>query len=122
MKQTFKGLLIGSTIGLVLGYFATKYLIIETVPTGYVCVAVRNESGQHIKSVLLKSNSGTIETESLNDGEQVHLTFRNGGEGTYFIISTFDNDSTLSSKEMYVEGGYKTTEIIFSDQIKTEFK
>jgi hypothetical protein len=119
MKKTFIGLLIGAILGLVFGYFITKYLLIGTVPTGYVCVTVRNESGQHIKSVLLKSNAGSIETKSLNNKEEVNLIYKNGGEGTYFIVSTFDNDSTLSSKAMYVEGGYKTTEIIFNDHIKS---
>ena len=123
MKRTFIGLLVGAALGFVVGFLATKYLIIGAVPSGYVCVTIKNESGQHIKSIVLKRNSlNSIESNSLEDKAELSLTFKNGGEGTYSIVATFDNDSILKSQENYVEGGYKATETIFNDHVKTEYK
>jgi fluoride ion exporter CrcB/FEX len=122
MKQTIIALLIGITVGLIIGSLATTYLQGSTVPRGYVCVSIRNQSGQNIKSLLLQYNSGSIVTNHLRDKDEVNLTFKNGAEGTYSIVSTFDNETTLTSKEIYVEGGYKTTETIFSDTIKSAYE
>jgi len=121
MKKIFIGLLIGLTLGLLIGFCATNYLVTGTVPTGYVCVTVKNESGHLIKSIFLKHALGSIEMKNISINESANITFKNGGENSYCIVATFDNDSTLkSAAPVYVEAGYKTTETIFNDHIKTE--
>jgi uncharacterized protein YneF (UPF0154 family) len=119
-------IIIGVSIlfGIIIGFFAsqliTKSFLAETIPEGYVRVTVDNKSGQKIKTLTLKHERGSLEMKNLANQESVNLIFKNGGENSYHIIANFDNDSIVSSKENYVEGGYRTTEIIFADRIKTE--
>lgn len=119
MKQTLIGLLIGAILGFIAGYLKTEFLIGESVQPNYVYVTVVNKSEHLIKSILLKHEKGNIEIQKIVKNEKVTLIFKNGGESTYRINATLDNDSTLISNEMYVEGGYRTTETIFNDYIKS---
>ena len=122
MSKIIKGLFIGIIVGLFVGYFITKNFLAESIPNGYVRVTVNNKSGHSIKTLILKHESGNIEMKNLSDKEIVNMIFKNGGENSYRIIATLDNDSTISSKGEYVEAGYRTTEIISTDEIKTDRK
>jgi flagellar hook assembly protein FlgD len=118
MSKIILGLFLGIVVGLFAGYFITIKFLTESIPKGYVCVTVENKSGQNIKTLILKHESGSIEMKNLSDKADVNLIFKNVGENSYRIIAKFDNDSTVSSKGNYVEAGYRTTEIIFADCVK----
>ena len=117
MKKIFIGLLIGIVLGIIIGIFASK-----NFPSEYVCVTVHNKSGKNIRSLTLKSNSGSIQTNDLRNKEEVNFTFKNGGEGVYSLVSIFDNDSTIKSQKMYIEGGYRTIETVYSNHIESKYK
>lgn len=120
MSKIILGILFGIVVGLFAGHFITTKFLAEPIPNGYVRVTVDNKSGQNIKTLTLKHESGSIEMENLSDKESVNLIFKNGGENSYRIIAKLDNDSIVSSRGNYVEAGYRTTEIIFADRVKTE--
>jgi flagellar hook assembly protein FlgD len=118
MSKIILGLFLGIVIGLFAGYFITIKFLTESIPKDYVRVTVENRSGQSIKTLILKHESGSIEMKNLSDKADVNLIFKNVGENSYHIIAKFDNDSTVSSKGNYVEAGYRATEIIFADCVK----
>lgn len=120
MRKITIGLLIGILLGLFTGHFITKKIISEPIPKDYVRVTVTNKSGHQITTLTLKHSGGSIEMKTLPDNESAYLIFKNGGENSYRIFATFDNDSTVSSKGEYVEAGYRTKEIILADEVKTE--
>jgi flagellar hook assembly protein FlgD len=106
-------------IGFIAGYLVKTY-VYEPVPKGYVRVRIDNKSGHVVKTLALKHESGSAEVTNLNREETVHIIFKSGGENSYCIIATLDNDSVLSSKGEYVEDGYRRVETIFSNQVKTD--
>jgi hypothetical protein len=122
MRRIILGIFIGVTIGLFAGNYITTAFLIDPIPNGYIRVTVVNQTGQLIKSLTLKHEKGNIEMKNLLDRDRAKLIFKNGGENSYQIIATLDNDSTVSSRGEYVESGYKRTEIIYSDRIETDRK
>ena len=50
-----------------------------------------------------------------------NFVFENVGEDTYYLTATLEKDSTVLFKEVYIEGGYKTTETIKAKEIKTTY-
>jgi hypothetical protein len=120
MNKTILGLLIGVVLGLVAGYLiTTNFLLSEPIPKGYVRVSVENRSGQNIKRLTLKHESGSIEMKNLSKTDSANLIFKNVGENSYRIVAILANGSTISSRGNYVEAGYRTRETIFPDSIKT---
>ncbi|MEJ7643742.1 MAG: hypothetical protein WKF87_04055 [Chryseolinea sp.] len=117
-------LLIGIAIGLLLGLFGyyslTFFSSSESVSNDFARVTIKNESGRNAKKVLLKHGNGIIETTGLSNKDEIRFIFRNMGENSYKIIVTFDNDLTLSSNPLYIERGYRGTEIIKDFEIITE--
>lgn len=122
MRRTILGIFIGLIVGLFAGHYVTTKFLIDPIPSAYVRVTVVNQSGQLIKSLILKHEKGNIEMKDLRDRDHVKLFFKNGGENSYQIIATLANDSTVSSRGEYVESGYKRTEIIYNDRIETDRK
>jgi len=120
MSKIILGVFSGIVVGLIVGHLTTKYFLVEPIPIGYVRVTVDNKSGQNIKTLTLKHENGSIEMKNLSENENVNLIFKNGGENSYRIFAMLDNDSIVSSRGNYVEAGYRTTEIIFADRVKTE--
>lgn len=120
MNKIALGLFTGLIFGLLTGYFiTTKFLTSEPISKGYVRVFVKNLSGQNIKNLTLLQEGGSIEMKNFSKSDSADLIFKNEGENSYKIIATFDDDSKISSRGNYVEGGYRTTEIIYRDSIKT---
>lgn len=115
-------LFIGLLCGLIGGYFITKYLFTsETISPDYVRVTIVNSSGQTIKKVKLEHENGTCEISKLLDKTETKVIFRNAGEGSYKVTASFENDSTLTSKGAYIEGGYRMTETITKTEIETTY-
>ncbi|MES2138565.1 MAG: hypothetical protein V4511_02575 [Bacteroidota bacterium] len=120
MKKIIIGIVIGLFIGLI-GYFAlTVFYSYEPISKDFASVVIKNESGQRVKKIFLKHNSGTFEASNLSDHGQVRFIFQNGGENSYNISVTFDNDSTLTSQEVYFEYSYRGTETITKSKIITK--
>ena len=114
-------IIFGLILGLFMGYFITNYFLqSEQIPKGYVRVCIKNKSGQDIKNLTLKHESGSIEMQDFSKADSANLIFKNEGENSYRIVATLSNGSTISSRGNYVESGYRTTEIIFPDSIKAE--
>jgi hypothetical protein len=117
-------LLVGIAIGLFLGLFGyyslTLFLSNEFVSNGFARVTLRNESGKNAKKILFQHERGTIEATGLRDKEEIRFIFKNGGENSYKITVTFDDDLTLTSNEVYFERGYRGTETIWDSGIITE--
>jgi hypothetical protein len=73
---------------------------------------MRNESGQKVKRIVLEHERGTISALGVNDKEELRIIFKNEGENSYNVSVTLSNDSTLASKSVYFEQGYRGTETI----------
>jgi hypothetical protein len=122
MNKLFIGIFISLFCGLIGGHFITKYLFTsETISPDYVRVTIINSTGQTIKKVILEHENGTYEISKLLDKNETKVIFRNAGEGSYKVTASFENDSTLKSKEAYIEGGYRMTETITAKDIKTTY-
>ena len=120
MNKTILGLLIAVVLGLLSGYcITTKFLTSEPIPEGYVRVFVKNLSGQNIKNLTLVEEGGSIEMRNFSKSDSADLIFKNEGENSYKVIATFDDGSKITSRGNYVEAGYRTTETIYRDSIKT---
>ena len=117
-------LLIGIAIGLLLGlfgyYFLTLFSSNEIISNDYARVTIRNESGRNAKKIVLVHAHGTIEASGLREEEELRFIFKNISENSYNITVTFDNDSTLTSKSIYIEHGYRGKETIKDSEIITE--
>ena|SRR5690349_11525907 len=117
-------LLIGIILGLILG--ACGYLTVtiftsfEIISNNSATITIKNESGQYVKLISLQHQDGTIEARGLRDKEEMRFVFSNQGENTYKVVATFENETTLTSQEVYFEIGYRGTETIKKDQIVTE--
>lgn len=122
MNKLFLGICIGLVCGLVGGHFITKYLFTsETISPDYVRVTIINSTGQTIKKVILEHENGTCEISKLLDKNETKIIFRNAGEGSYKVTAQLQNDSTLTSKGTYIEGGYRMTETVTAKNIKTTY-
>jgi hypothetical protein len=87
-----------------------------------VLVRVNNQSGYHIKKIILIHEKGKIQMENIPDEKSTKIIFKSAGENSYKIFAVFDNDSTLTSQEMYTEGGYRILETVYTNQIKSEYQ
>ena len=112
--------LVGLLIGLAAGYLITANYLLETIPKGYVSVTAINKSGNKIKTLILHHEKGSIEMNDLAEQESVKLIFKNAGENAYYLTGEFENDSTFSSSKEYVEAGYRLTEIILADTVRSD--
>ena len=119
MSKIIYGIFIGLFVGLIVGYFITTNFLAEPIPDDYVRVMVVNKSNHEVKLLTLIHQGGEMKIQKFCKGESEKLLFRNRGEGTYHIIAILDSDTTLTSKELYIEGGYRTTENIYNDHIQS---
>ncbi|MBI4945562.1 MAG: hypothetical protein HY840_04075 [Bacteroidetes bacterium] len=119
MSKIVIGLFIGVLLSLFAGYYITSS-IFGPFPQRYVHVTASNMSGHKIKTLTLQHRDGSIEMKYLDDKGSVYLIFKINGESSYRIFATLDNDSTISSKEKYIEPGDRMEEIIFADNIKSK--
>ncbi len=120
MKKLITGIAIGLFIGLIYYFSITLYYSFETISKDFASVTIKNESGQKVKKIFLKHSRGTFEASNLNDLEEIRFIFQNGGENSYKILITFDNDSTLTTKGVYFEYGYRGIETITKTKIITK--
>jgi hypothetical protein len=122
MKNIFIGLAIGILLSVAVNYLLAFLSTTETIPNDYARVTIKNESGQLASRVQLRHGKGDIDISGLKDKEEVRLVFRNASENAYHIMVTFDNGSTLTSKEVYFENAYRGTETINASEVKTKFE
>jgi hypothetical protein len=117
-------LLLGIIMGILLvlfGYFcATLFYSNEILSKEFARVTIKNESGKNAKKIVLQHKQGSIVAIGLGDKGEVQFAFKNVGENVYKIIVTFDNDSILTSNEVYFEYGYKGVETIKGSEVITE--
>ena len=112
MKKIILGILIGFILVL-LGYVGISFnYTIEMVPHTLARVAIKNESGQHVKKVLLRHNRGSIEASNIGDKDLILFQFSNTTENSYTLSVTYSNDSVLTTQPNYFESGYRGTETI----------
>ncbi len=112
MKKTFFGILIGFILVL-LGYAGMRlFYTLEMVPHTLARVAIKNESGQNVKKVLLRHKRGSIEATNIGDRELIRFQFPNTAENSYTLSVTYSNDSILITQPNYFESGYRGTETI----------
>ncbi|MBK9247525.1 MAG: hypothetical protein IPM69_05295 [Ignavibacteria bacterium] len=112
MKKTFLGILIGFILVL-LRYVGMSFnYTLEMMPHTLARVAIKNESGQHVKKVLLRHNRGSIEATNIRNKDLVLFQFSNTNENSYTLSVTYSNDSILITQPNYFEHGYRGTETI----------
>ena len=112
MKKAFHGILIGFILVL-LGYAGMRlFYTLEMVPHTLARVTIKNESGQHVKKVLLRHNRGSIEATNIGNKDLVLFQFSNTTENSYTLSVTYSNDSVLTTQPNYFEHGYRGTETI----------
>ena len=80
---------------------------------------VKNLSGENLKNLTLIQEGGNIEMKNFSKSDSADLIFKNEGENSYKVIATFNDGSKITSRGNYVEAGYRTTETIYRDSIKT---
>jgi hypothetical protein len=121
MNKILVGISIGLLLGLIAYYSLTFFSPNEFISKDFARVTIKNESGINAKRILLQHRRGSIEAMGLRDKEEMRFVFRNGNaENSYKILVTFDNDKTVTSKEVYFEYGYRGTETINALVITTE--
>jgi hypothetical protein len=119
MKKTIHGILIGFILVL-LGYAGMRlFYTLEMVPHSLARVAIKNESGQHVKKVLLRHNRGSIEATNIGNKDLVLFQFSNTTENSYTLSVTYSNDSVLTTHPNYFESGYRGIETITAGGIIT---
>ncbi|MCR5889937.1 hypothetical protein LRS06_19600 [Hymenobacter sp. J193] len=118
MKKVILGVFACISFGLVASIFLSNRLSSESLPEGYVCVIVKNQSKRPIKLLTLKHERGSIEVKGLAQGEQTNVIFKSPGENAYYVIAKLESGSTVTSREEYIEGGYRGIGNIFNDTIK----
>ncbi len=120
MKKLLIGITAGIIAGIIIGLFLYYRLGAFSVPRDHVRVNVINKSQYKIKELILTHQSGeNIIKWLIPDAESIIL-FRNKGENAFTIKVIFENDSTLLSKENYVEAGYNVTEVVNDKDIVAE--
>jgi hypothetical protein len=87
---------------------------------GDVCVNLINRSGHNIKLLTLTHERGKNEITNLAYDKVANITFNSPGESSYTITVVFDDGKIIKSNGAYIEGGYKMTEIINRDNIKSD--
>jgi hypothetical protein len=94
----------------------------STAPTKeQVMVTFKNESGQQVKQVTLTHENGSIKRDMINAGDEAIILFHSPGENAYHTEILLANGAILTSRGMYIEGGYRMTETIYDDSVKTEY-
>jgi hypothetical protein len=119
MNRFLAGIAIGILLGLSGYSLLTFFSSNEFVADEFARVTIRNESGKNARRIVLQHGRGSLEARGLRDMEEIRFIFRNGGENSYKIIATFDNDRTLTSDEVYFEHGYRGVETINESAIST---
>jgi hypothetical protein len=93
--------------------------VCSNLKIGEVCIKIINESGYKIKLLELNHERGIKNIVNLKNGDEKYTTIYCPGEGSYIIKAVFDDNKIVKSKENYIEGGYRMTEIIHRDSIKS---
>lgn len=101
-------------------YSLTDYKIpLFSVPYNRVRIDFVNNSDESIKLISLSTSDDKI--KNLKIGERKTITFRHKGEGTYQFIIDFDSGKQIIEGERYIERGYFITEIIYNNEVKTNY-
>lgn len=86
-----------------------------------VTVQLKNVSDQKIKAVQLEHEHGSLTAATIGPGDSRLVRFYSPAESSYSIKVVFADGRTLSGGGGYVEAGYKITEVISDDKIKTNY-
>jgi hypothetical protein len=116
MKNAFR-YLIGAVIGgCVVGIL--NLLIPRNNP--YVQVTVSNDAAIPIQTARADSEGGIYIIENIPVGSSKTLKLYAAGESSYKLTVTFMNGKTLQGGAGYVESGYKVTENVTNENIKSD--
>jgi hypothetical protein len=119
-----KKILIGSSIGIILGVvittFVMNFIIVNQVPKNHIRITVQNKSGYMIKELKLIHEKGENNIKWIKQDREVTNVIYCGGENSFRIKVIFENDSVLISNEKYIESGYDITQIITNKMITDE--
>ena len=120
MKKLFPAVLISLILAAIL-FIASQVFGIEWVTSNYAIVTIQNKSSKNIKRLVLNHNRGLIQADRLPPKNETRFIFENGSsENTYKVLVFFDNDSTISTNEIYFEYGYRATVTITDSGIVTK--
>ena len=90
-------------------------------PSRDVAIQIVNRTNQNIESVLLHFDTCGAKTTVASDGLAINqsrlIKHTVCGEGAYVIEVVFADGKKMSSKGLYVESGYRSTEVITFDGI-----
>lgn len=114
-----RNLILAFAIGAIAS-FAICRMLGDHLPESYVSCVVMNKSGHVVNTLELRHGKGNVKVNNIVNGKSVELLFYAGGEDSYEITATFDENSVISSGGEYVESGYRTEETIYRDTIITE--
>lgn len=117
MKKLLIGIILGLLLGVIFYFSMTLFVSNEIISQNFARVTIKNESGRNVKSILLQHQRGEIEANGLNNEGEIRFIFENRGENVYHIIVTLENNTTLTSNEVYFEVGYRGTVTIKETEI-----
>lgn len=120
MTKLIIGIALGLLLGTMLYFTCTLSYSLEPISKDPAIVTIKNESGQFVKKVLLQQGHGTMEVNGIPNKDEIRFMFSNLGENSFHITATLANDSTFTSKEIYIEYGYRGTETITKSGIDTQ--
>ena len=114
MKRTiiyFLCVLLGVAVGIFIG----------TRINPLVEIQIKNKSTRNIEAIHIKHEHGNELVENIRQGETRVVTIYARGETSYSMIATFSDGKQLTGGEEYAESGYKISETITDNQIKSDF-
>ena len=109
---------------LILGFTIGIFVSPELIPQyPFVDIELINLSEKNIKEIrIINPERKTIYLlENILIGQKSKVDYFPGGETTYELKVTFTDGTILNREPYYVESGYKMTETIYKDKIKTDF-
>jgi len=87
-----------------------------------VCITIINATGQPIKTVrLLTHGISKVASGQLATDDKTCLSFNSPGENSFNLTAILNNEDTITSTEVYSEGGYKFIGTITNDTMKIEY-
>lgn len=120
MKKILISLGIGTALGALIATFLILSFNVNQIPENHVRITIQNKSDYMIKELQLVHQKGENTSTWIKQDSEITNVFYCGGENALKIKVLFDNDSVLTSKEIYIEPGYDITEIITNKSIVEE--
>lgn len=85
----------------------------------HVCIKVVNRNDQIISTLILSHERGKESFGPIEANGQASTSFLSPGENTYGLTAILANGDTIRSRENYVEGGNRVTEVLSSTEFQS---